>query len=86
MADAITIYVSLLNEGVGVWRPVHAEPLGDDCYRLVGPVPQGEEWEFLPDSVVRCRPRVLSGDFGMREAQQVAFERINRIVVADSAR
>jgi hypothetical protein len=54
-----TIYVALLNEGVDVWRPVAAEPEGSAC-RLVGSMPETEEWVFPPGSLVRCEQRELS--------------------------
>jgi hypothetical protein len=56
----VTIYMPLLNEGVDVWRPVQAEPRADGTYRVLGPVPETEEWEFAPGSVVRCRSKTLS--------------------------
>jgi hypothetical protein len=33
------IYVSLLDEGTDVWRPVAAEHIRDDIYRIVGEIP-----------------------------------------------
>jgi hypothetical protein len=58
-----TIYVELLDEGVDVWRPVAAEPLGEDRYRLVAPAdydPETKKWAFLPGTVVRRKARRLS--------------------------
>jgi hypothetical protein len=55
-----TIYMYLRDEAVDVWRPVQAENLGDDVYRVFGPVPEGEVWEFSPGSVVRVQIRRLS--------------------------
>lgn len=56
-----TVYVYLLDEGVHVWRPVPAEPLGEDKFRLSPePVPKEETWEFAPGEVVVARPRELS--------------------------
>lgn len=49
-----TIYVSLLNEGVVVWRPVEATKLAAETYRIEGEVPEGEEWEFAPGYIVNC--------------------------------
>jgi len=51
-----TIYMPLRNEGTEVWRPVQAERCDDGSYRVLGPVPSGEEWVFSPGSVVRCEP------------------------------
>lgn len=57
-----TIYVALLNEGTDVWRPVLAEQLAGDRYRIVGQNddPDDEQWEFETGSVVRCEFRRLS--------------------------
>jgi hypothetical protein len=56
-----TIYMPLMNEGVEVWRPVEAEPLGGEMYRITGAQPPEEEWAFAPGRVVRCAARQLSG-------------------------
>ena len=58
-----TVYVELLDEGVAVWRPVEAEPLGDGLYRLLAPQdydPEVEVWAFVPGTVVRCAELILS--------------------------
>jgi hypothetical protein len=55
-----TIYVNLLGEGINLLRPVRAENLGRDFYRIVEAVPDGETWEFGPGQVVRCQKRKLS--------------------------
>jgi hypothetical protein len=48
-----TIYVYLPDERVDVWRPVEAEELESGRYRILGPVPEDETWEFPPGSIVR---------------------------------
>ena len=52
----MTIYVRLLDEGVDCWRPVTAERVRDDIYRIVGaaPDPEDEKWEFFVGQLVRC--------------------------------
>jgi hypothetical protein len=50
-----------MDEGVDVWRPVSAEHLGGDRYRLVVAPPEGEEWQFAKHDVVKCERRKLSG-------------------------
>jgi hypothetical protein len=47
-----TIYMCLPYEGVPVWRPVQAETLGDNLYRVLGPVPDDEVWRFPPGATV----------------------------------
>ena len=73
-AQTTTVYVSLLDEGVDVWRPVTAEHIRDDVYRIAGepPDPEDENWEFLPGQLVRCRQHTLSGDSSL-----VAYEAVS---------
>jgi hypothetical protein len=59
-----TIYIYLPDEAVDVWRPVQAEKLEADLYRVLGPVPEGEVWQFQPGSIVRVQStRLEDGDF-----------------------
>lgn len=50
------IFVRLLDEGVDVWRPVAADVVGDDTFRIVDQFydTETERWEFEPEDVVRC--------------------------------
>ena len=70
-----TVYVALLDEGVDVWRPVQAEHVRGDLYRLAGKPTDDEVWPFAVGDVVRCQMRTLSGDEGRREPVLVAYER-----------
>jgi hypothetical protein len=56
MTDITQIYVALLDEGVGVWRPVQAERLSGKTYRILSqPYDRSvEAWQFEPGDVVRC--------------------------------
>ena len=56
MTDVAQIYVALLDEGVDVWRPVQAERLGGNRYRIISqPYDRSiESWEFEPGDVVLC--------------------------------
>jgi hypothetical protein len=74
-AKTETIYVWLPEEGVYVWRPVTAQPVHDDLYRLIDAPPEGEVWEFRQGDTVRCRRRQLSGDGGKTADYLVAVER-----------
>lgn len=58
-----TVYVSLLDEGIDVWRPANATQVGPMTYLLE---PQSydanhERWEFLPGTIVECQHKQLSG-------------------------
>jgi len=65
-----TIHVALLNEDVDVWRPVAAEREGD-FYRIVGSMPETEEWAFEPGSLVRCEQRQLSEGLALVAVEDV---------------
>jgi hypothetical protein len=51
-----SIFVSLLGEGVAVWRPVQAEHLHGDVYRIADqPYDREDEtWQFEPGDQVVC--------------------------------
>ncbi|HNS00403.1 MAG TPA: hypothetical protein PKX48_14430 [Planctomycetota bacterium] len=56
MTNVATIYVLLLDENVDVWRPVQAERLSENTYRIL-PQPYDrstETWQFEPGDVVAC--------------------------------
>ncbi len=56
----VEVLIALLNEDVECWRPVHADELGSGLYRLQGPVPDGEVWEYQPGDVVKAEEKVFS--------------------------
>ena len=68
-----TIDVSLLDEGTDVWRPVFAEQVRDDVYRITGTrADHKERWEFCTGDLVRChQQRPATGVKGL-----VAYERL----------
>ena len=67
------IYVNLMGEGMNVLRTVRAESLGRDFYLIADEMPAGEDWEFKPGQIVRCRKKNLSNGKGW-----VAFEEAPR--------
>jgi len=60
------IFVKLKDEAVDVWRPVRAEHIREDIYRII---PQSydetvETWEFKPgDSVICSMTTGADGEF-----------------------
>lgn len=52
-----TIFVQLLNEGTDCWRPVNAQEHNEGIFEILGIMPAGEEWEFVPGMRVRCWPK-----------------------------
>lgn len=74
MTATSKIYVSLLDEGVDVWRPVEASFKEADIYTIVGknPDPEDEHWQFTTGQSVRCRWETFAdGKTGL-----VAYEKI----------
>ncbi len=58
-----SIYVMLVNEGIDVWRPVDADKIDDNVFRIrEQPYDRDDEkWEFEPGAVVECRPSTKGG-------------------------
>jgi hypothetical protein len=69
--ERVTIFVELLEEGTECWRPVSAERLSEDTYRIVDAVPEDEVWQFQPGEIVRCKPRVFSDGIGLTAFESV---------------
>jgi hypothetical protein len=68
-----TIYVELMEEGTPCWRPVDAEYLGNEPYRIVGKKQEDESWAFSEGDVVKCKLKA----FQEGSPKLVAHERIN---------
>jgi hypothetical protein len=60
MIEMTTIYMPLLNDGTTVWRPIGAERLSQNTYRVKGPMPDDEKWAFAPGSVVTVVPQLFA--------------------------
>jgi hypothetical protein len=58
-AAKTTIYVELLGEGTDCWRPVEAEHLGADLYRITGETPEDEVWSFSTGDTVKCKTQAF---------------------------
>jgi len=56
-----TIYVPLLDEGTPVWAPVQAERLSNGCFRIIGPKPDDQNWQFELGCIVHVEERRFSG-------------------------
>ncbi len=57
-----TIYISLLNEGTSVWRPVQVIELEYNLFQIPEntEVPEDEEWEFNPGTKVKCKEHTFT--------------------------
>jgi hypothetical protein len=60
---AAEIFVRLVDEAVDVWRPVPAELVSGDVYRISDQLVDEpvEGWEFAPGSTVVCERIETSG-------------------------
>ena len=56
MSRMVQIYMPLLDEGVDPWRPVQAEQLHDNVYRILNKpgALDDETWQFEPGDEVLC--------------------------------
>jgi hypothetical protein len=59
----LLIYIPLRNEGTDCWRPIEAEQVGSDTYRIVGSKPEDEDWPVASGEVVRCELRHFADGF-----------------------
>ena len=55
----ITIQMRLMNEP-DAWRPVQAIRQREDIYCVIGPVKEGEQWQFPPGTLVRRKRKIMS--------------------------
>jgi hypothetical protein len=69
----VMIYVNLMGEAMNMLRAVRAENLGRDFYLIADEMPEGEDWEFKPGQIVKCKKKNLSSGKGL-----VAFEEAPR--------
>jgi hypothetical protein len=70
-----TIYIYLQNEGTDVWRPVSAERVSSEIFRVTGTPPDDTEtWQFSTGDTVRCREQI----FASGERHLVAYERVTQ--------
>jgi hypothetical protein len=67
-----TIYVELLREGTQCWRPVHAEQLGNELYRIIDAMPEDEAWAFAPGETVKCKMHRFANGDGLLAHQKVS--------------
>lgn len=56
----MVIYIPLLNEGTPCWRPVEAEHVEGNTYRILGNKPETEQWPVKTGDVIRGELRRFS--------------------------
>jgi hypothetical protein len=74
VAEPVTIFVNLLDEGVDVWRPVQARPLDRGHFRIIGidEDTSDETWQFPAGAIVKCVSKQFAdGTIGMAAVEQV---------------
>ena len=55
----VTIHMRLMNAN-DAWKPVKAIRQREDIYCVIGPVGEGEQWQFPPGSLVRRKRKMMS--------------------------
>jgi hypothetical protein len=76
------IYIPVLGEGTSVWRPVAAERLHDGAFRVLGNMPDDEEWAFKPGELVDVRQHVFSGGESGLVADRLVIEECTCVALA----
>jgi hypothetical protein len=74
-AQAVEIFIPLLNEGTDVLRPTQGLPLGSDEVQVLATPdyhPTVEEWEFPPGSKVRCEEENRGGRILLVARERIA--------------
>ncbi len=62
----VEIYMRLIGLHHEQWRVAEAVPMGEDLYKVIGPIPDGEQWEFQPGQIVSVEEFVLTlGGYGL---------------------
>jgi hypothetical protein len=69
-----TIYIPLLNEGTRAWRPVVAQRSLDGTFRILGEMPDDEEWAYKPGDNVVVKQHVFSDGLSGLIADRLANE------------
>ena len=74
------IYIPLLNEGTSVFRPAEGLRLGKNIFKVLATEeydPEDEEWEFPPETLVRCETEFRNGE-KLLIAKAKAVSQVNR--------
>lgn len=74
IAEPVTIYVALLDQGVDAWRPVQARPLHNGLFRIIGVEADtsDETWQFQVGAIVKCKQKLFAdGKSGMIIVEEV---------------
>jgi hypothetical protein len=76
-AAVTTIHVNMIGQGISILRPVQAEHLARDIYRIIEPVPEGERWKYETGQAVRCRKQKLSSGKALVAFEEVILQRVS---------
>ena len=77
LAEPVTIFVALLDEGADVWRPGQpARPLDHGLFRIVGVQADtgNETWQFPAGAIVRCEQKQFADGTSRMTAVEQAEE------------
>jgi hypothetical protein len=71
-----TIHVNVIGQGISLLRPVQAEHVARDIYRIVEPMPEGERWRYETGQTVRCRKQKLSSGKALVAFEEIVLQRV----------
>jgi hypothetical protein len=66
----------MIGQGITLLRPVQAEHLTRDIYRIVEPMPDGERWKYETGQAVRCKKQKLSSGKALVAYEEVILQRV----------
>jgi hypothetical protein len=58
---SLLLYMPMLDEGIDVWRPVAAHPLGHSVAQIRSETPDDESWQYPTGARIVYEERALSG-------------------------
>ncbi|MGA8594218.1 MAG: hypothetical protein WB676_05680, partial [Bryobacteraceae bacterium] len=75
-AALATIHVNVIGQGISLLRPVQAEHVARDIYRIIEPVPEGERWRYGTGQTVRCRKQKLASGKALVAFEEIVLQRV----------
>jgi hypothetical protein len=76
-AAVTVIHVNVIGQGISLLRPVQAEHIARDIYRIIEPMPAGERWKYETGQAVRCRKQKLSSGKALVAYEEVILQRVS---------
>jgi hypothetical protein len=75
-AAVTIIHVNIIGQGISLLRPVQAEHIARDIYRIIEIPPEGERWKYETGQAVRCHKQKLSSGKALVAYEEVILQRV----------